>query len=123
MFEFERFYNLAFNPFAKTLPARDACATEDMRQVHARLDHLARTGGIGLVTADPGMGKTFAVRAWAAKLNPNTSRLVYTCLSTVSGVRTRVRRWRTPPGQTIAATGTYRSEGKRGGFRAASASH
>ncbi len=86
MFEFERFYNLAFNPFAKTLPARDACVTEDMRQVHARLDHLARTGGIGLVTADPGMGKTFAVRAWAAKLNPNTSKLVYTCLSTVSGV-------------------------------------
>ena len=86
MFEFERFYNLAFNPFAKTVAAKDACATEDMRQVHARLDHLARTGGIGLVTADPGMGKTFAVRTWAARLNPNTARVVYTCLSTVSGV-------------------------------------
>lgn len=83
---FERFYNLAYNPFSKTLKAADAYETEDIREVHARLDHLARTGGIGLVTADPGMGKTFAVRTWVAGRNPNTTRCVYTCLSTVSGM-------------------------------------
>ena len=83
---FERFYNLAYNPFAKTVKPADAHPTEDMRQVHSRLDHLARTGGIGLVTADPGMGKTFAVRTWAAKQNPNSSKVVYTCMSTVSGM-------------------------------------
>ena len=83
---FERFYNLAYNPFSKTLKASDAYDTEDMREVHNRLDHLARTGGIGLVTADPGMGKTFAVRTWAAKQNPNTAKCVYVCLSTVSGM-------------------------------------
>lgn len=84
--DFLRFYNMSRNPFSKSLPADMACQTEDLRQVHARLDHLARTGGIGLVTADPGMGKTYAVRAWASRLNPNTTRLVYLCLSTVTNM-------------------------------------
>jgi len=83
---FKRFYNMASNPFSKELAAADAHVTEDMVQVHKRLDHLARTGGVGLVTADPGMGKTFAVRAWAAKLNPNTAKLVYLCMSTVTNM-------------------------------------
>ena len=83
---FKRFYNMASNPFSKELAAADAHVTEDMAQVHKRLDHLARTGGIGLVTADPGMGKTFAVRTWAAKLNPNTAKLVYVCMSTVTNM-------------------------------------
>ncbi len=83
---FRRFYNMASNPFSKGLPASAAHPTDDIREVHARLDHLARTGGIGLVTADPGMGKTFAVRAWAAKLNPNTTKMVYTCMSTLTNI-------------------------------------
>lgn len=83
---FARFYNMAFNPFAKGLPAKDAHETEDLRQVRARLDHLCRTGGIGLLTADPGAGKTFAVRTWAAGVNPNTTKVVYTALSTVSNL-------------------------------------
>lgn len=83
---FKRFYNMASNPFSKELAAGDAHATADMAQVHKRLDHLSRTGGIGLITADPGMGKTFAVRAWADKLNPNTAKLVYICMSTVTNM-------------------------------------
>jgi len=83
---FKRFYNMASNPFSKELASSDAHATADMAQVHKRLDHLARTGGIGLVTADPGMGKTFAVRAWADRLNPNTAKLVYVCMSTVTNM-------------------------------------
>ena len=77
---------MASNPFSKELASSDAHATQDLAQVHKRLDHLARTGGIGLVTADPGTGKTFAVRAWADKLNPNTTRLVYICMSTVTNM-------------------------------------
>lgn len=81
-----RFYNMSRNPFSKGLPCDLAHPTEDLRQVHARLDHLARAGGIGLITADPGMGKTFAVRTWADSLNPNTNRVVYLCLSTVTNM-------------------------------------
>ena len=84
--DFVRFYNMSRNPFSKGLPCDLAHQTEDLRQVHARLDHLARAGGIGLITADPGMGKTFAVRTWAERLNPNTNRLVYLCLSTVTNM-------------------------------------
>ena len=83
---FKRFYNMSSNPFAKGLPASSAHATDDIREVHARLDHLARTGGIGLITADPGMGKTFALRAWASKLNPNNAKMVYICMSTVTNI-------------------------------------
>lgn len=83
---FERFHNMGSNPFSKTIAASDAYATDDIRQVHARLDHLAKMGGIGLVTADPGMGKTFSVRSWSAKVNPNTTKLVYMCLSTVTNL-------------------------------------
>lgn len=81
-----RFYNMGSNPFSKSVAASDAHPTEDVRQVHARLDHLCRCGGIGLVTADPGAGKAFAVRSWAARANPNTTRVVYTCLSTVTNM-------------------------------------
>lgn len=81
---FRQFYNMAFNPFCKSIPTSDAHRTDDVAQVGARLDHLARTGGIGLITADPGTGKTFAVRAWADRLNPNTTKLVYTCMSTLT---------------------------------------
>ena len=83
---FTSFYNMAGNPFSKGIAASDAHPTEDLRQVHARLDHLARAGGIGLVTADPGTGKTFAVRTWADGVNPNTTRVVYVCLSTVTNM-------------------------------------
>jgi general secretion pathway protein A len=81
-----RFYNMGTNPFSKSLPPADAHPTDDVAEVHGRLDHLCRTGGIGLITADPGTGKTFAVRSWAAKANPNTVKVCYTCLSTVTNI-------------------------------------
>ena len=83
---FEQYWHLARNPFDKTLPARDAFATRDFREATSRLDFLARAGGIGLLTAPPGAGKTYALRAWSSSLNPNSASHVYICLSTVSPV-------------------------------------
>lgn len=83
---FRQFYNMASNPFTKEVPASSAFQTEGMRQVHARLEHLSRIGGMGLVTAEPGAGKTIAVRTWAAKSNPNTAKVVYICMSTVTNM-------------------------------------
>lgn len=83
---FRQFYNMASNPFAKDVPPPEAYQTEGMRQVHARIDHLSRAGGIGLVTADPGVGKTIAVRTWAPRANPNTSKICYICMSTVTNM-------------------------------------
>lgn len=78
------FYQLSRDPFAKSLAAGDAYETADMREARGRLDFLSRTGGIGLVCANPGYGKTLAVRSWAASLNSNVTRACYMCLTTVT---------------------------------------
>ena len=39
---------------------------------------------IGVFTASPGMGKSFALRCFAAGLNPGLYHMEYICLSTVS---------------------------------------
>lgn len=79
-----RYYQLTRDPFSKELPARDAFETEDLRQACGRLDFLSRAGGVGLLTAQPGYGKTFAVRRWSEVRAPGDVDVRYLCLSTVS---------------------------------------
>ena len=81
---FKSFYNLSFNPFAKSQRKDIAFETNDIKQVSARLDYLKDNGGIGLIVAEPGAGKTFATRKWANSLNLNTVHFVYICMSTVT---------------------------------------
>lgn len=81
---FEHFYNLKANPFSKNIAVENAYNSNDMKEMQTRLDHLLRVGGIGMFCSSPGMGKTFAFRSWAKKLNPNTTKLIYICMSTVS---------------------------------------
>ena len=81
---FNSFYGLSFNPFDKSILESQAFKSGDFKQMLSRLDYLKNTRGIGLFTAPPGMGKTFALRCFAKNLNPNLFRLSYICLSTVS---------------------------------------
>lgn len=81
---FKSFYGLTFNPFDKSLPESHAFKSRDYQQMLSRLDYLKNTRGIGLFTAPPGMGKTFALRCFAKNPNPNQFQLSYVCLSTVS---------------------------------------
>ncbi len=81
---FKSFYGLSFNPFDKSLNEGYAFKSRDYQQMFSRLDYLKNTRGIGLFTAPPGMGKTFALRCFAKGLNPNLFQLSYICLSTVS---------------------------------------
>ncbi|WP_236860248.1 ATP-binding protein [Candidatus Formimonas warabiya] len=81
---FKSFYGLTFNPFDKSLQENHAFQSRDYQQMLSRLDYLKNTRGIGLFTAPPGMGKTFALRCFAKNLNPNLFQLSYICLSTVS---------------------------------------
>lgn len=81
---FTRFYNMSYNPFSKQVKNKDEFTTNDLKQVKARLNHLHDNGGIGLITAEPGVGKTFALRSWVKDLNANTSKNVYICLSTIT---------------------------------------
>lgn len=81
---FKSFYGLTFNPFDKSLPQNYAFGSKDHGQMLSRLDFLKDTRGIGLFTAPPGMGKTYALRCFSQTLNPNLYQLSYICLSTVS---------------------------------------
>lgn len=81
---FNAFYGLTFNPFDKSIPEADALLTSDHKAMLSRLDYLKNTRGIGLFTAAPGMGKTFALRCFSKSLNPNLFQMAYICLSTVS---------------------------------------
>jgi type II secretory pathway predicted ATPase ExeA len=76
-------YGLEFNPFIKN--SKDIIIeTEDYKQVQHRLAFLVHSRGFGVVTGDPGRGKTTAVRHWAKGLNPSLYKVVYTSLSTLS---------------------------------------
>lgn len=81
---YNHFYALTFNPFDKAAPVKTAFQSRDHTEMQNRLSFLKNTRGIGLFTAPPGMGKTYALRCFAETLNPNISQMVYTCLSTIS---------------------------------------
>lgn len=81
---FNPFYGLTFNPFDKSIPEANALHSRDYQATFTRLDYLKNTRGIGLFTAPPGMGKTFAIRCFSKSLNPNLYQMAYICLSTVS---------------------------------------
>ncbi len=81
---FKSFYGMTSNPFEKSLAENQAFKSKDHEQMLARLDYLKNTRGIGLFTAPPGMGKTFALRCFSQSLNPNLYQMAYICLSTVS---------------------------------------
>lgn len=81
---FKSFYGMTLNPFDKSLPEDYAFKSKDHENMLSRLDYLKNTRGIGLFTALPGMGKTFALRCFTQSLNPNLFQISYICLSTVS---------------------------------------
>lgn len=82
---FRSYYGLSFNPFDKqNAREKDRFLSKDISEMTSRLDYLKDTRGIGLFTARPGMGKSFALRCFAKNLNPNLYHMEYICLSTVS---------------------------------------
>ena len=84
MIPFTTFYGMKMDPFDKQLPTKDAFQTMDLSQMQGRLIHLKDHPGIGLFTAAPGQGKTFALRCFSDSLNPNLVKFYYICLSTAS---------------------------------------
>ena len=81
---FTDYYGLGFNPFNKqNIREKDAFHSADHRQMQERLEYLKTVRGIGVFTARPGMGKTYALRCFMNGLNPNQYQTVYICLSTV----------------------------------------
>lgn len=83
MIDYTARYGLDFNPFAKN--AKDLLLeTAEASEVRLRLDCLLDTRGFGLLTGEPGRGKTTSARAWAASLNPSLFRVSYSGLSSLT---------------------------------------
>jgi len=71
-------------PFDKNLKTQETLDTESLKECTARLDYIKRRGGILLLTGDPGVGKTLALRRYVDSLNENLFKPCYTPLSTLS---------------------------------------
>lgn len=82
---YNSFYGLSLNPFDKQqLKEKDCFISKDFTEMTNRLNYLKEIRGIGVFTARPGMGKSYALRCFAKSLNPNMYHMEYMCLSTIS---------------------------------------
>lgn len=82
---FNSFYGISHNPFDKqSLKETDSFLSKDHKAMMDRLDYLKEVRGIGVFTASPGMGKSYALRCFAKSLNENLNQMEYICLSTIS---------------------------------------
>lgn len=79
-------YGLKREPFHKEIKTSELVDTEALRECLARLDFMKQNGGIMLLTGDPGVGKTVALRRFVDNLNGNIFRPLYTPLSTLSRI-------------------------------------
>lgn len=71
-------------PFDKNIKTSDVMDTDPFQECFARLEYIKRRGGILLLTGDPGVGKTLALRRFVDSLNETLFKPFYTPLSTLS---------------------------------------
>jgi len=77
-------FGLKHMPFDKNIKSKNAFHTEPFKEATARMDYIKQRGGILLLTGDPGVGKTLALRNYVENLNENLFKTYYTPLSTLS---------------------------------------
>jgi type II secretory pathway predicted ATPase ExeA len=78
-------FGLSFDPFdKKSLKPKDCFSSKDHKEMINRLDFLKDVNGLGVFTASPGMGKSFALHCFGKSLNKNLYQMHYICLSTVT---------------------------------------
>ena len=76
------FYSLSKQPFSKDLRPEDRFVSEGFTEACVRLKYLIDARGIGVLTGEPGSGKTFVLRYLANSLSSSLYKLVYLPLST-----------------------------------------
>ena len=62
-------HGLKWNPFSPDLPAEALLVTPKLEHFGWRVEHLAREGGFALITGEPGLGKSVALRLLAERLS------------------------------------------------------
>jgi general secretion pathway protein A len=74
---FEPFFGFKKSPFAPTPDSKQLFESGAWNQLKARLQFLTDHRGAGLLTGEPGSGKSTAARTWLAGLNPNLYKIIY----------------------------------------------
>lgn len=83
MIDYTARYGLEFNPFLKN--AKDILLdTAESAEAQLRLNYLGETKGFGVLTGEPGRGKSTAARIWSSGLNRSLFKVSYNSLSSLT---------------------------------------
>lgn len=75
-------FALTHFPFDNTLESTELFTTSAQSEAEVRLNHLLQLRGIGLLTGEPGSGKTTLCRRFTDGLHPGLYRVIYVSLTT-----------------------------------------
>ncbi len=81
---FQTFYGMSMDPFPKDMGVKHQFKSQDFIQALSRLEFLKKSGGFGLLTGEPGVGKSFLLRCFVETLNPNLFKCVYIPITTLT---------------------------------------
>ena len=81
---FKSFYGLTSDPFLKSIETKEHFKSKDFNEALSRLEFLKNAKGFGLITGEPGVGKSFLLRYFVNSLNPNLFKPVYIPISTLT---------------------------------------
>lgn len=81
---YEVFFGLTRPPFDRQLSTEQLFRTPALDELHSRLEYLVRTRSLGLLTGEPGSGKSTALRRLRDSLHPEKVRVVYLHDTTVN---------------------------------------
>lgn len=83
MIDYAARYGLEFNPFLKN--TKDILIdTAESSEAQIRLNYLGETKGFGVLTGEPGRGKSTAARIWSSGLNRSLFKVSYNSLSSLT---------------------------------------
>lgn len=81
---FRAYYNMDFNPFSNEIETKYNFISNDFTQASARLDILRQHRGIGILTGEPGCGKSFCLRHFAHSLSKSLYKIIYIPITTLT---------------------------------------
>ena len=76
-------YQLIFNPFTKNLNEY-FFESKNYKELIYNLDYVIQTRGIGLITGNPGCGKTTALKQYLDKLPKHLYKVIYISMTTLT---------------------------------------
>ncbi len=80
----EAYWNLKGKPFDKAIKPQQLFISNNHAELMSRLDYIKNNRGLMLITGQPGVGKTTALRAFVSQLSELSFTTFYFPLSTVN---------------------------------------